>query len=475
MNKLFVSNKKKRKITINFNSKASTILCDFFESISTIKTKIINSFPELNSSDFNILYNNNIVPLDYTIQMNYFGKQNSEINFDIQIINKKNSQNKSENSNNNNNNNKNINNKISCQTCDNNNNNNNNNNNLIKFFCRNCLRFSCLNCKSFFHKNHNLIEIDNNNLEECVKIYSIQIQADLTHELNKYKEIQNKFKCSMLIDISSWKEIVIRKLNEIENVYLKFEKFAEIFEKKINEIEKNVIGINKNIDKNLNDLSWNLLNKNNNNNNNNIKKFDIENAVDYFNILKENEKFIKNLKKEINIRNEEFICSKKINDCFEKIEKIFDDLENFGNEGFSIIEKNINQKNINQKNINNELKIFHKKIKSENNNNFLNRNQNKNNKNNKNFYSQNENAKTPYNNYKSIKIMNNNNNNYYYNFTEENLNKKYFSKNKNVASMDNENFLNYIKNFNNNNKNNLINLPNIKKYQSNKEINFYEF
>ena len=131
---------------------------------------------------------------------------------------------------------------------------------IIFFFCRNCLRFSCLNCKSFFHKNHNLIEI-NNNLEECVKIYSIKIQADLTHELNKYKEIQNKFKNSMLIDISSWKEIFIRKLNEIEKIYLKFEKFAEIFEKKINEIEKNVNFINKNIDKNLNDLSWNLLNK----------------------------------------------------------------------------------------------------------------------------------------------------------------------------------------------------------------------
>ena len=46
---------------------------------------------------------------------------------------------------------------------------------------------------------------------------------------------------------------------------------------------------------------------------------------------------IKKLKIEINIRNEEFICSKKINECL--IEKILNDLENFGNEGLIIIEK----------------------------------------------------------------------------------------------------------------------------------------
>ena len=74
-----LSTKKKRKITINFNSKSSTILCDFFESISSLKTKIKLSFPELNSKDFNILYNNTIISLDSTLQ-NY--KQNE---FFIQI------------------------------------------------------------------------------------------------------------------------------------------------------------------------------------------------------------------------------------------------------------------------------------------------------------------------------------------------------------------------------------------------------
>ena len=452
--------KKKLKITINYNQKSTTILCDFYESISSIKTKIKSIFPELN--DFNILYNNKILSLENTLQ----SLKSNELIFFIQKINK-----------------------IICQSCENKNNN--------FFFCRNCLRFSCLNCKSFFHKNHNLIEI-NNNLEECVKIYSIKIQADLTHELNKYKEIQNKFKNSMLIDISSWKEIFIRKLNEIEKIYLKFEKFAEIFEKKINEIEKNVNFINKNIDKNLNDLSWNLLNKKKN-------KFDVENLIDYFEILKENEKFIKNLQNEINVRNEEFNCSVKINDCFEKIDKILNDLENFGNEGFLIIEKNNLFYNENRKN----KKFKTDKNFSRNNKNNFNKNSNDFNKNsnenknsndfnkfsneNKNFSTDiknftkilKENVKTPYNNYnKSIKIMNNKN----YNFTEGNLNsngkitlnKKHFFnnknipiiiKNKNAASMDNEDFLNYIKSFNNNK----IKLPNIKKYNSNELINSLNF
>ena len=450
-----LSTKKKRKITINFNSKSSTILCDFFESISSLKTKIKLSFPELNSKDFNILYNNTIISLDSTLQ-NY--KQNEffiQIPSNEKITSKKN--------------------KIICNSCEN----NSKNKNL--FFCRNCLRFSCLNCKSFYHKNHNLIEI-NNNLEECVKIYSIEIQADLSHELNKYKEIQNKFKNSMLIDISSWKEIFIRKIDEIERIYLKFEKFSEIFDRKINEIEKNVNFINKNIDKNLNDLSWNLLNKN-------IKKnFNVENAIDYFEILKENEKFIKNLKNEINVRNDEFNCSVKINENFEKIDKILNDLEILGKNGFEIIEKNV--KNHFDNRNNKKFKTEKNFNLSRNKNNF-NKNSNDNNKNsNDNNKISNENIKTQFNKYnKSIKIMNNNNNKNY-NFTEGNLNGKKITlnknfnlftnknnpiiiKNKNAASMDNEDFLNYIKSFNNNKK--IIKLPNIKKYNSNEEINSLNF
>jgi hypothetical protein len=85
----------------------------------------------------------------------------------------------------------------------------------------------------------------------------------------------------------------------------------------------------------------------------------------------------------------------------------------------------------------------------------------------------------------------NNNNNKNYNFTEGNLNGKKTTlnknfnlftnknnpiiiKNKNAASMDNEDFLNYIKSFNNNNKK-IIKLPNIKKYNSNEEINSLNF
>ena len=452
-----LSTKKKRKITINFNSKSFTILCDFFESISSLKTKIKLSFPELNSKDFNILYNNTIISLDSTLQ-NY--KQN-EFFIQIPSSNEKNNEKITCKKN-----------KINCNFCEN----NSKNKNL--FFCRNCLRFSCLNCKSFYHKNHNLIEI-NNNLEECVKIYSIKIQADLTHELNKYKEIQNKFKNSMLIDISSWKEIFIRKLNEIEKIYLKFEKFAEIFEKKINEIEKNVNFINKNIDKNLNDLSWNLLNKKKN-------KFDVENAIDYFEILKENEKFIKNLKNEINVRNDEFNCSVKINENFEKIDKILNDLEILGKNGFEIIEKNV--KNHFDNRNNKKFKTEKNFNLSRNKNNF-NKNSNDNNKNSNDFNKiSNENIKTQFNKYnKSIKIMNNNNNKNY-NFTEGNLNGKKTTlnknfnlftnknnpiiiKNKNAASMDNEDFLNYIKSFNNNK----IKLPNIKKYNSNELINSLNF
>jgi hypothetical protein len=82
----------------------------------------------------------------------------------------------------------------------------------------------------------------------------------------------------------------------------------------------------------------------------------------------------------------------------------------------------------------------------------------------------------------------NNNNNKNYNFTEGNLNGKKITlnknfnlftnknnpiiiKNKNAASMDNEDFLNYIKSFNNNK----IKLPNIKKYNSNELINSLNF
>ena len=67
---------------------------------------------------------------------------------------------------------------------------------LISYFCRNCKENLCDNCRiNSIHLNHNLSQIDINNLNESVKLYAITLQSEISKNIKECKSfLKNKEK-----------------------------------------------------------------------------------------------------------------------------------------------------------------------------------------------------------------------------------------------------------------------------------------
>ena len=147
------------------------------------------------------------------------------------------------------------------------------------------------------------------------------------------------FNNNLLIDFFSWKEIIIRKLDKIELLFNKFEDFKLIFQNKFENVEKMCIDLAKEIDKNINEISWKSLN------NKKTKNIEItyKEIKDYFTKLSENESPIIILENEIESRKEEFETNKKINEIFLNLEKTFEEMEKLSNKSYEIIKSKIGE------------------------------------------------------------------------------------------------------------------------------------
>ena len=263
---------KKKNITIKYKENTSNLEIEPYETLSYLKNILMRIYPEITLNEYNLIYQNKEIPKNDGIRINEIFKDKKNI---IEIIKKNiNKEEKNDNL---------IKDKCKC------------NNGYVTNFCRKCNYFICSNCKKLLHSEHKTIPIEIDNFSENIKFYSIQLQSEISDCLNKYKEIENMFNNNLLIDFFSWKEIIIRKLDKIELLFNKFEDFKLIFQNKFENVEKMCIDLTKEIDKNINEISWKSLN------NKKTKNIEItyKEIKDYFTKLSENESPIIILENEI--------------------------------------------------------------------------------------------------------------------------------------------------------------------------------
>ena len=320
---------KKKKLTIKYKDHISNIDIEPYETISHLISLIVRIYPEVNTKEFYISYQNKeLIKIDNNnlrIDELFKGKKNSI----IEII-KKDKKNDEIDLNK-------MNEKCKC------------NNTIISYFCRKCICFICSNCKKLYHSEHNTIPIEVDNILENIKFYSVELQNEINESLSKYKEIENMFKSNILIDFFSLKEIIIRKLEKIENFFNKFEEFKSIFQKKYETIEKMAFDLSNKINKNINEISWNLLN------NKKVKsEITYKEIKNYFENLSSHESLISIMKNEVDSRKDEFETNKKINQIFNNLDKIFEEMEQLSNKSNEII--------IKEKIVENNIKINKKQI-----------------------------------------------------------------------------------------------------------------
>jgi hypothetical protein len=195
-----------------------------------------------------------------------------------------------------------------CSSCSslnnelNNNTDNNNRSNYISKYCLTCNKYICNIClknKNASHNKHNLIDIDPTDLKNCVKLWCINLIADLSEQITSFKK-QSEFMNDgdLLAKINLWKNSIINKINKFEDTLkIIFEKFKalkgiyqnleDIYNKVMDNLIKNEKIFNEEI------FLENLSNKNK------YVYFSFDEAEEYIKKFKINHEEIEKLKKEI--------------------------------------------------------------------------------------------------------------------------------------------------------------------------------
>ena len=138
---------------------------------------------------------------------------------------------------------------------------NNNENNTISKYCLKCNKYLCNLCikKSSLHKNHKLIEINPNDLKNSVKLWCINLIADLSNEIISFK-LQNEFmnENDFLTKAELWKNNIIAKINRFENliknIFEKLQNLRKLYQNKediYNQIMQNLMKSEKEINEQL--------------------------------------------------------------------------------------------------------------------------------------------------------------------------------------------------------------------------------
>lgn len=82
-------------------------------------------------------------------------------------------------------------------------------------YCLTCRDFLCDECK-IDHNDHKSIKIDLNNSHDNIKSYSDDIKKSISENINALTESDLNFQKHKFLDLQSRREIIIRKLDEIE-------------------------------------------------------------------------------------------------------------------------------------------------------------------------------------------------------------------------------------------------------------------
>ncbi len=385
-------------------------------------------------------------------------------------------------------------------------------NDIITNYCRICKKFICNECRFNSHELHKISQIDSENLVESSKLYAFTLQREILTNFKITKFYNNKIKVKN--QISTRKDKITDLLNQIDIKYEKILKEInldlnnneennnineEFINNMLNKYEIQTKDANEEIDNIINDIYLNFTKQR--------KKMTFETFRDYISILNEKDEEISLISKDLYKYKINFEIIEKINNMYDKIEKIILDVLNskqiFGvddetNKMYKMIKKqneNNNNNNINEEDDEEEKNAVkgkmkfkkryvidaNKKKKDEEKNeddllynedeevemNNLNKNVDDNNNNNENAIEQREEDKKEENYSENNNEINDENNRdknsekYYYNENNNEYNNNENENNKNTDNINDNSNINVINNNEiemDNNNNNDINI-----------------
>lgn len=311
---------KKINLTIQFENNITQCEIDPFENISSLLSLILKLYQDISIDQFEVIYQNKVIDFDNEVTIGDFIKRKKEMTIEIKKRNKtifKADEVKR------------------CQCTD----------KKITSYCSLCNMMLCNECKKN-HNNHKIINVNIDNIEESVKLYSISLQADISNELNKYKTIENLFKDLFSINFKEWKQQIYQKIDSLESVYNKFKDLYHCYQDKYAIMEQTAIDTTLKIDKILEEMSFKLFAKHTTAKNTRNKEFILK-GYKALCSLSRNEDIINQMKNDVLSRNEQYKNSKKINDLFTKINNLLENIVSSSEEKYTLITlRNNNKRNI---------------------------------------------------------------------------------------------------------------------------------
>ena len=200
--------KKKLVVNLNFENKKIQVKIPPFKPVKYIKTiaRLVYKIP--NNLKINLLYNDSDLVYYNDEIIGYFFRKNP---VSIKVISKNsilNEENKD----------------LHCFYQD---------PNLIKYYCRDCNMFICEDCKlNNLHSSHKLIQINKDNLINCVRLYGFTLQSEIFSYkksiIEKYgNEINEKISFKNLMDENNE---IDKMLNEIHKKFIVVENEMYIYQ-----------------------------------------------------------------------------------------------------------------------------------------------------------------------------------------------------------------------------------------------------
>jgi len=205
-------------------------------------------------------------------------------------------------------------------------------NEIISNFCRICKKFICNECRITLHELHKVSQIDSDNLVESSKLYAFTLQREILTNFKITKFYNNKINTKN--QIFTRKDKIADLLNEIDNKYEKILKDINLDLNNNNDDNDNQDFINNMLNqyeiksKETNEEIDNIINEIYVNFTKQRKKMTVETFKEYFSILNEKDEEISLMSSDLYKYKINFEIIEKINNMYDKIEKIINDVLN---------------------------------------------------------------------------------------------------------------------------------------------------
>ena len=195
----------------------------------------------------------------------------------------------------------------------------------INKYCIDCNMYICSDCfKEKKHEKHYLINIEQNNLKDSIKLWNINLNAELSEQITKFNKQINFITEDLDIKIKIWLDNIYKKLKNFElminNIKIKTQEMKYYFQETENTLNKAMANLTKseqeiNIDFFTNEKTYFNINK----------YISLQEAETQIQKLKKNYTEITTAKKSIyNIINDETI--KNWEEMVQNVPNIFDEM-----------------------------------------------------------------------------------------------------------------------------------------------------